>query len=180
MAQYVTVYRCPDCDGKFKWPRDIDPPTRCQLCDSWMSVDEPPFEPKAPALRNGAIVKAVEDVYYAMEDGSKHRAEQMAALTPGASASDFSHTLITDMNDRQKPGDIAWKAPPPNPVSQAIQSGRGGWQGLGGATPAEAAAMAHQGPDAHAGARAAAVIQAHHMRAAPPFRTIGTYMPPKT
>jgi hypothetical protein len=120
-------------------------------------------------------------VYYAMEDSSKVNAERMAAMTPGASASDFSHTLITDMNDRQKPGDITWKPPPPNPVSQSIQAGRGGWQGTpSGATPAEIAAMAHQGADAFAGRRAAAMVQTHHFQSPPPFRTIGTYMPPKS
>lgn len=100
-----------------------------------MSDAEPVFVPQAPAVSNPARVKAVDDVYYGMEDASKLRAEQMAAMTPGASASDFRHTHITDLRDRQRPGDIAAKAPPPSPVSQAIAAGVGGFNGGAGMLP---------------------------------------------
>lgn len=123
MARY-RHWRCPDCGGTFKHlhhPDDAPPPDRCLLCGAWMSETEPVFVPQAPAVGNPARVKAVDDVYYGMEDATKARAELMARHTPGASASDFSHTLITDMNDRQKPGDIAWKPPPPSPVTQQME-----------------------------------------------------------
>lgn len=100
-----------------------------------MSDSEPVFVPQAPAVSNPARVKAVDDVYYGMEDASKVRAEQMAAITPGASVSDFKHTLITNLRDRQKPGDIAAVPPPPSPVSQAIAAGVGGFNGGAGMLP---------------------------------------------
>lgn len=104
--------RCPDCRKVFTWNPSAKLPDYCPLCGSYVGIEaEERKIPKAPRIRNQAKVKAVDDVYYSMEDASKARAELMAQHTPGASASDFSHTLITDMNDRQKPGDIAWKPP---------------------------------------------------------------------
>lgn len=190
MASYLTIYRCPDCGEKFKWPRDIDPPRRCVHCDSWMEVDEPPpeFIPKAPMIRNGERVRAVEDVYYAMEDGSRARAEMAAQHLPGVSASELTHMHITDMNDRQKAGDIAAK-PVNNTISQAMSRGIGGWQGMGAA---EFASAAHGGPRPdgkpalnfvpHAGEAARQqTTQIHSRIAAPMVRAseIGRYMPPK-
>ena len=182
MPSYLTIYRCPDCGEKFKWPRDIDPPRRCVHCDSWMDLDDPPpeaFVPKAPMIRNGERVRAVEDVYYAMEDGSRHRAELAAEHLPGVSASELTHMHITDMNDRQKPGDIAFKPGPPSPSSELISRGIGGWQGMGGA---EYGAAAHQGYMPHRGEAARQQTNAIHSRIAAPMvraSEIGRYMPPK-
>lgn len=143
MARY-RFWRCPDCDGTFKHlhhPDDSPPPDRCQLCGAWMSESEPVFVPQAPMVGNAAKIKAVDDVYYGMEDASKARAELMAQHTPGASASDFSHTLITDMNDRQRPGDAAVKLPVRNPVTEAMARGIGGFQSSGGGMMPEYAAL---------------------------------------
>jgi len=98
MAKF-RFWRCPDCGGTFKHlhhPSDAPPPDRCALCGAWMSDAEPTFVPQAPGIRNGAKVRAVEDVYYAMEDGSKARAEAAAQILPGVSASDLTHMHITN------------------------------------------------------------------------------------
>lgn len=139
-----------------------------------MSDAEPAFTPQAPAVRNAAKVKAIDDVYYGLEDASKDRTELMAQASPGASVSDFKHTLITDMNDRQKPGDIAWKGIPSSPVTDLMQKGIGGFQG----DAAGYAAAAHQGATPHAGNRAReATVAAHHQvsRQLVAAGNIGTY-----
>lgn len=92
-------WKCPDCSQTFRHfhhPDDEPPPNRCPHCDAWVSTAEPAFTPAAPAIRNGAKVRAVEDVYYAMEDSSRARAEAIAEATPGVSASDLRHMHITD------------------------------------------------------------------------------------
>jgi len=136
MARY-RHWRCPDCEGTFRFlhhPDDAPPPDRCLLCGAWMSESEPAFVPEAPAIKNSAKVKAVDDVYYAMEDASAARTEDMAAMVPCASASDFNHTKITDMRDHQRTGDIAYKPPPPSPVTEQMEflRQRGGNVGFAG------------------------------------------------
>lgn len=92
-------WHCPDCGGIFKHfhhPDSEPPPNRCPLCDAWVSDAEPAFTAAAPALRNAQKVKAVEDVYYAMESGSRSNAEAAAQMLPGVSASDLRHMHIND------------------------------------------------------------------------------------
>lgn len=116
-------WRCPDCAVIIRQMPGDPLPNFCVGCGADLREPETdePFVPQAPRIRNAERVKAVDDVYYGMEDASKARAEMMAEMTPGASASDFKHTIITDMNDRQRPGDIAYKAPPPNPVTKQME-----------------------------------------------------------
>lgn len=122
-------YKCPDCNGTFKFMHVLlndPPPDRCELCGSWMNMDRPPepvFVPQAPAVK-GKVAAAVDEVYRGTEDASRLRAEMMAQLG-GGSASDYAHTHITNMRDNQKPGDIAYVAPPPNPVSQIMAANPG-------------------------------------------------------
>ena len=153
MARF-RFWKCPDCGGTFRHlhhPDDEPAPDRCALCGSWMSDAEPSFVPQAPAVGNSARVKAVDDVYYGMEDASRVRAEQMAEMTPGASASDFNHTLVTNLRDRQRPGDIAAMPAPPSPVTQQMDflQARGGNVGFGGGS-ANRAEFAHIPQGGHA------------------------------
>jgi hypothetical protein len=83
VARFVN-YRCPDCEGEFRWfhhPSDAPPPDRCQLCGSWMS-DEEPFEeifvPQSPGIRKSAYAKSVDQTYRAMEAQSIGRADAAA------------------------------------------------------------------------------------------------------
>jgi hypothetical protein len=120
MAHFQS-WACPDCGGKFRHlhhPDDAPPPDRCPLCDAWLSDAEPTFIPQAPAVRSG-VAQAVDDVYRGTEDSSRLRTEMMAQIG-GGSASDYAHTIVTNMKDNQKPGDIAYVAPPPNPVTQVM------------------------------------------------------------
>lgn len=125
MAKYLH-YKCPDCDGVFRDLQvraDDPPPDRCPLCNSWVSDTAPPeevFVPQAPAVRS-AISRAVDDVYRGTEDASVLRTEMMAQLG-GGSASDYNHTKITNLRDHQRPGDVAYVPPPPNPVSELMRT----------------------------------------------------------
>ena len=80
MAKYTFGYRCPECAGKFVWPREEAPPDRCPSCHRWMSTKEPDFEPKAPAIRKGTYSKSVDQTYRAMEEQSILRAEEAAGI----------------------------------------------------------------------------------------------------
>jgi hypothetical protein len=125
MAKFVH-YQCPDCRGTFKHlhhPSDAPPPDRCPLCGSWVSDAEPPqevFVPQAPAVHGAsAKAKAVDDVYYGMEDASVARTHMMAEAA-GGSASDYDHTKITNLRNT-KEGEIAAVPAAPNPVSTLMQ-----------------------------------------------------------
>jgi hypothetical protein len=162
-------YRCPDCEGTFKFMhvlQDDPPPDRCELCGSWMNLDIPPepvFVPQAPAVRSGKA-KAVDDVYYGMEDSSRLRAEMMAQVG-GGSASDYAHTHITNMKDNSREGDIAYVPPPPNPVTQMMAAAP---QVTGHQANAMAFAEANRhGVGAYAGEGARkAVVSQHHQQVA--------------
>lgn len=85
MARFV-YYRCPDCGGTFQHlhhPSDAPPPNRCALCRAWMS-DEEPFEetfvPVAPGIRKSSYAQSVDQSYRAMEESSRHRADEAADM----------------------------------------------------------------------------------------------------
>jgi hypothetical protein len=182
MAKYQP-YRCPDCAEIFRHLHLLadlsDLPDRCPLCGAWVSDDEPPetvFVPQAPAVRS-ALSQSVDDVYRGMEEGSQFRTEQMAAMA-GGSASDYAHTKITNLNDRQKEGDIAAPPAPPSPVTQmmAATPGATGYQ-----QNAQAFAEANRyGIGAYAGERTRqATVSQHHqqLRAVVESGRVGTYKP---
>jgi hypothetical protein len=160
---FFRSYQCPECEGIFKYlhhPNDAPPPDRCDLCHAWMLDEaEPVFVPQAPRIGTYKG-KTPDQVYRQMEQASADRTYEMAEMLPGASASDFSHTKITDMNDNMREGDIAAKySPPPNYVQEFMKLNQGSGQSVGGgyaplanATGAEYAAAAHQGAFPRAGA----------------------------
>lgn len=79
----VIRYRCPECAEAFKWPKDAEPPDRCQLCGAWVNAEDPPddvFVPKAPAIRKSDYAKSIDQTYRAMETQSAARAEEAASM----------------------------------------------------------------------------------------------------
>jgi hypothetical protein len=158
-------YQCPDCNGVFKYLHtlsDEPPPDRCDLCGSWMSDEEPVFVPQAPAVRGvSASTKAVDDVYEGMVDASKVRTELMAEMG-GGSASDYNHTVITNMRSNAKEGETSFVPPPSNPVTQAMAAAPN-------LTGHQASAMAfteanRYGVGAYAGEGARQAVRAQHNR----------------
>lgn len=156
-------YQCPDCGGTFKHMHtlsDEPPPDRCGLCGNWMSDEPPPvFVPQAPYVKSGAA-KAVDDVYEGMVDASKARTELMAQMT-GGSASDYNHTVITNLRDARE-GETNYVPPPPNPVSQAMAA-------QPNLTGHQASAMAfaeanRYGVGAYAGEGARQAVRSQHSR----------------
>jgi hypothetical protein len=83
MSRFVIRYRCPECGEIFKYPADTpeEAPDRCQVCDAWMSDQEPTeFVPKAPAIKKSPYVKAVDRSYRETERQSIERADEAASL----------------------------------------------------------------------------------------------------
>ena len=161
MACYRT-YQCLSCERKFRYlhhPSDEPPPANCPLCGASTDGASAVFDPVAPAIR-GTIGIAADQVYRAMEASSASRAEEMAALA-GGSASDYSHTKITDLNDRQREGDTAYKMPQ-NEVRRFMEQHPGA---AGVSSPnfaLEKAAAAHSGYFPHAGIRTGEVVRNVH------------------
>lgn len=118
-------YRCPDCSGVFRhvyFRSDEECPDRCPLCNSWMNLDsEPPdtvFVAEAPYVRTSSeSAKAVDDVYHGLEDGSKLRAQMMAEAA-GGSASEYSHTHITNIRTGQ--GAVAAMPPQQSDITRMM------------------------------------------------------------
>jgi hypothetical protein len=154
-------YKCPDCNGVFRYlhhPNDAPPPDACELCHASMVGEGPVFVPQAPRIGT-QLGKGQDQVYRQMERSSEARMEMMAQHG-GGSASDYSHTKITDLHDNQREGDVAAKySPPPNYVSEFMKLNQGtslpvggGYAPLAGGTGIEYAAAAHTGAFPHAGA----------------------------
>ncbi len=175
---FYRPYLCPDCGGKFRYlhhPNDAPPPDECQLCGASMVDPAPVFEPAAPAIGTYKG-KSPDQVYRQMETASEARTELMAQHVPGASASDFSHTKVTDLHDNLREGDIAAKySAPPNYVQEfmKLNPAPGGGSAVGGytpivagATPIEYAAQTRTGPFPYAGAQTADRIKANHAQLA--------------
>jgi hypothetical protein len=122
-----------------------------------MIGEEPVFVPQAPRIGT-QLGKGQDQVYRQMERSSEARMEMMAQHG-GGSASDYSHTKITDLHDNQREGDVAAKySPPPNYVSEFMKLNQGTGQPIGGgyapmagAAGIEYAAAAHTGSFPHAG-----------------------------
>ena len=134
-------WRCPECNGVFKFFHTTpEPPDRCILCDAWMSDEEPPesaFEPQAPLIRASNYARSVDMTYREMERQSSLRADEaadnlrdayareeqndpyqgnkelLADLQKHQIAETHSTTKITDMADPMslRQGDRAFKLP---------------------------------------------------------------------
>ena len=160
MAKYLHL-QCPDCQGMFKWlrhPSDEPLPNFCPMCGSNLTV-EPVFVPAAPHVAK-TIGKTADGVYRQMEQAS-HEHQFLAAEMTGDDVSDYAGMKITDMPDYLRPGDLAANMPAtPNPVSEAIAAGRGGFNV--GQTGAEYAATTGQGVFPHAGDATRQFVQTSH------------------
>lgn len=113
------TYRCPDCEGTFRFlhmNREEPPPQYCELCHSFMG-EEPEAEVSAVNIGGSALAKSVASTYKTLEETTK----------------------ITDLKDGLRPGDSAAASMPNNVVTQfAAQEGMQMWQGgnIGGYTAA--------------------------------------------
>jgi len=160
--------RCPDCRKAFKWDLTQEYPETCPLCGATQASDKSegdnvivmPNFLSAKTKNNDALQRQTVDA----SEVRMHKAAEMA----GCDVSEMADLKITNLLPTKHEGDIAI-APVNNAVSQHMDAmnARGmpvGFQGNQAAI--EFAAAAHQGPDSHAGARAAERTQKilHGMR----------------
>lgn len=157
-------WRCPDCAGEFVHSylsSEPDCPERCPLCDAWVSDEAPPqevFVPAAPGIRKSAFAKSVDQTYRAMEESSRHRADEAADTLETAYRADpldgedsgliaasrkeqiaqmKSELKITNMRDPSdmREGDAAAITDSAAAQRLSIGPSRPGFQQLGGAPP---------------------------------------------
>src|SRR5271166_2881475 len=100
--------RCPSCRGKFPWNPTEGMPDICPLCEGKVGHDRADDDIVLPFIRSSGRSKIIDNVYRDMERGSEVRAAAAAEMA-GVPVSEMSSLKITDMNDRQKPGDISAK-----------------------------------------------------------------------
>lgn len=156
--------RCPlpECRQTFQWNSGEPWPDDCQVCGCFIGshggngVSAPYI-----ALKGGAYAKSVDKVYRDAEAASEVRMEQAAAMTPGASKSDFSALKITDYKPMVE-GESAVRMPQPseefNRNVAALQSAGVAVQQNGGIElSGQVQAFSNQtrvGPEPNAGVRA--------------------------
>lgn len=154
MAHYES-YKCRSCDGAFRFfhhPDDLPPPEICPLCGHPSGDIVDVFIPQSPPIK-GVVSAAADQVYRSMEESSAARAEMMAEMA-GGDAKDYAFTKITDLNDRQREGDIAAKMPSANEVMRFMQSNTQAPVGNAHAAQAmEFARQAHTGYMPYSGLR---------------------------
>ena len=158
--------RCPSCRKTFRWEGPW--PRYCPRCQYDTSLDDKP-EVAAPHISSGrakALSQSADQTYRGMEAGAQAGAEAAAAAL-GVPVAEMSGMKITDMNDRLREGDLAMKAPPPNPVSN-VMAASPSW-GLQGSDAGRgwAEATLKTGPEGRAGARASDALRAFHEANAP-------------
>lgn len=154
-------YRCPDCTGVFEFfhhPSDEPPPDHCPMCNSYVGPEQDAL-PSASKVA-GVAGKSGDQVYKAMEDSSRARAEMAAEMT-GQSVSDMSAMLTTNMKDNLREGDTSHVSAP-NAVSTLMQT-----TGIGGMAHSqeqghEYARATRVGPGAGAGAATIQGVTNHH------------------
>jgi hypothetical protein len=163
------TYRCPDCDGVFRYfhhPDNEPPPNFCPLCGSNMS-DQPEFAfmPSAPHLAK-SIGKTADRVYRQVEESSVANAEMVAEMT-GESASDVATAMkVTNLADYLRPGDIAAKMANNEVAKHMRATGQGGFQPALGMTGQDYAKATGQGLFPHAGdAMRQDIASTHQQRA---------------
>lgn len=147
--------RCPECNRRFKW-RDETLPDTCPLCEAVIGTDEPDTV-TAPYihLKSGALASA-DMVYRQMEESSEQRVQAAAELAK-CDPSEMSSLRVTNLNDRRD-APVAAMQLPPNPVSQLMANGVGGF-GQNGMGYSDAVAS---GPHPNAGARVQALLRQDH------------------
>jgi hypothetical protein len=138
-----------------------------------MLEPEPVFVPAAPRIGTQNAQRP-DLLYRQMETASEARMELMAEHG-GGSASDYSHTKITNLSDSRYPGDTAAIIRPQNEVQRFMQEHQmtvgGGYKPIstasGSATPgSEWAQHTKVGPYPYAGAQMSDHIRSIHGGAA--------------
>ncbi len=152
--------KCSVCRGTYPWNTKKKWPKFCPLCSADMSNDRADDDIVMPFYRNHGYTKAVDDVYRQMEAGSITRSE-IAASMVNCPVSEMSGLKITDLNDHQKPGDLAAKLPS-NPVSELMAAAPNIGQGFDPGMGLEFSRATGQGPHPSAGARMRTVLQNQH------------------
>lgn len=155
------VLRCPDCRVKFPYDPTAGFPEFCpnEKCKSHIGLSDKQIIDIPMPFLSSAKNRSVDKVYRDMEKGSEFRA-QAAADMVGAPVHEMSALKITDLNTKQKPGDIA--APPiSNAVTQVMDASHGkfGFQGANGLGFSGPVAS---GPVPNAGAKFQSVLREVH------------------
>lgn len=143
----MIIIRCMLCREKFPWDTNDGSPEYCPKCGDYIGTEGKddvvmPFISHAKNLGG-------DRVYKDMEQKSELRA-QLASEQTGMSAAEVSHLKITNMNDRQREGDMAFK-PVVNEVSRMMDSAPPGTLGFGSQYAIQMSAMSQQGPLPNAG-----------------------------
>jgi hypothetical protein len=153
--------RCPVCRQKFPWDPLQGFPEFCpnEGCESRIAHDRADDDIVLPFVRNHGFTKSVDDVYRKMEEGSITRA-QIAAQITGSTEAEMSSLKITDLNDHQRPGDLAAKLPS-NPVSDLMAAA----PQVSGFQPAMGLQFSQQtgvGPQPNRGAQMRSALHSQH------------------
>ena len=159
-------YRCSDCSRQFDYDHhpsiEADPlPGECPYSDCRSNAAALPGI-VAPHLAMNSIVRAVDDTYRGMEEGSEVRA-QMAQEFHGVDASEAANMKITNILDGRREGESS-DPQVNNAVSQSMASTPGvGFQGASGLGYSQSVS---QGPYPNAGLRAMMDVRARHNQVA--------------
>lgn len=116
-------YECPDCEKQFFYQPEStadDGPKFCPKCGVNLADNSAEVIEITRVNINTSVSKKNDTLYRQMETASAGRAEEAADML-GIDKSETSGMKITDMNDGQRPGDIAAKLPA-NPVVEAMKN----------------------------------------------------------
>lgn len=159
-------YRCPSCEGVFVYDHhpsiEADPlpdGAACPHC-GFVAETEYPAAIVAPAIRR-TIVKAVDGLHRAMEEGADHRAV-VAQEQFGLDASEASVMRETNSLDGLRQGDTSF-APVQNEVSRLVEAHPQALGFQGGAAQGMALSpQVQSGAFPNAGLRAMEQVRAAH------------------
>ncbi len=163
--------RCLVCFDKFTVQSLDDVPSDCPLCGALINQKKMP-EVAAPfiQLQGGARTRSIDKVYRDAEAASEARMEQAAAMTPGASKSDFASLKVTDYRPGMVEGESAVPMPTPSReftdnVARLKSAGVPVQSNNGVDLSGQVAAFSNQtrvGPEPNAGVRAMDRLRAVH------------------
>jgi hypothetical protein len=134
-------------------------PEFCAHCGGRVGNDREDDDVVMPFIRTSAKTQVVDKVYRDMESGSEFRAQEAARML-SVPVSDMSALKITNMNDHQKPGDLAVPRVD-NEVSRFMDA----HPRISGFNSEAALAYSGQvmtGPQPNAGARMRTFLQNYH------------------
>lgn len=163
--------RCLVCFDRFTVQSISEIPSDCPLCGAVINQKEMP-EVAAPfiQLQGGARTKSIDKVYRDAEAAAESRMEQAAAMTPGASKSDFAGLKVSDYRSGMVEGESAVPMPTPSReftdnVARLKSAGVPVQSNNGVDLSGQVAAFSNQtrmGPEPNAGVRAMDRLRAVH------------------